>query len=103
MLWWMGEALRQRHRIYAPDMPCHGGRSAALVLDPASHEVGRWCVEVMGALGLLREGQAPPLHVGVSMGGSSILDLAAVAPETIRGAALVVPGSLHPGKCCWAC
>lgn len=49
-------------------------------------------------------GGTPPLHactyVGFSMGGSSILDLGHVAPQAIRCAALVVPGSLHPGGCC---
>lgn len=29
--------------------------------------------------------------------GSAFLDLAHVAPQTVRCAALVVPGSLHPG------
>ena len=49
-----------------------------MLLDPHAHEWGRWCVEVMEALGLLREGVPRPLHVGVSMGGSTILDLAGV-------------------------
>ena len=43
----------------------------------------------------------PPLHIGVSFGGAVLLDLAVVAPEAIRGAALVVPGGLLPGEQGW--
>ena len=68
-----------------------------MLLDPGRHEYGQWCLEVMTCLGLLREEALPPLQVGVSLGGVALLDLATVAPETIRAAALVVPGGLHPG------
>ena len=43
------------------------------MLDPASHGYGRWCLEVLRGLGLL---PGPPLmHVGISLGGSMLLDL----------------------------
>eukprot|EP00887_Chlorella_sp_A99_P006898 scaffold2.g6898.t1 len=96
----MCSELVLRYRIYAPDTPCHCGRSDPVVLDPAQHEWGTWCVQVMEGLGLLRPGTPPPLHLGVSMGGCTILDLAAVAPETVRGAALLCPGGLHPALPC---
>lgn len=67
------------------------------MLDTESHGHGRWCAEVVEALGLLREGAPRPLHMGVSLGGALLLDLAVVRPEAIGGAALICPGSLHPG------
>lgn len=91
--------LAQRFRLFVPDLPCQAGsRSDPAVLDPATHGHGRWCAEVVQALGLLRGGAPPPLHVGVSLGGAVLLDLAVVRPEAVRAAALVAPGSLHPGK-----
>lgn len=50
------------------------------------------------APGVGRSRGQPPLHVGLSFGGAVLLDLAIVRPEAIRAAALVVPGSLHPGE-----
>lgn len=42
--------------------------------------------------------QRPPLHLGVSLGGTMLLELGCVvAPEAVGGAALVVPGGLLPG------
>jgi pimeloyl-ACP methyl ester carboxylesterase len=52
-----------------------------------------------GALSKGKGGVPPvPLHAGVSFGGAVLLDLANVAPEAIRGAALIVPGGLIPGE-----
>lgn len=45
-----------------------------------------------------RGAQPAPWHVGISLGGCVLLDLAVVKPEAIGGAVLVVPGSLHPGE-----
>jgi pimeloyl-ACP methyl ester carboxylesterase len=39
-----------------------------------------------------------PLHIGVSFGGAVVIDLANVAPEAVRGAVLMVPGGLMPGR-----
>lgn len=117
-----------------------GSRSDPAVLDSSTHAHGRWCLEVMQALGLLPEQasptgtsnpgasggsagtsdsrasssngvggssireqepkrrQRPPLHLGVSLGGTMLLELGCVvAPEAVGGAALVVPGGLLPG------
>jgi pimeloyl-ACP methyl ester carboxylesterase len=77
------------------------------VLDIKQHENGKWCLEVLQGLGLVPRagikadsGSAPqaPLHIGVSFGGAVLLDLAVVAPEAIRGAALVVAGGFMPGQ-----
>jgi len=98
------------------------------VLDPVHHAHGKWCLEVVRALGLLpedaaacismEEGSDPseepaaqpaaqaagaqavpaPLHTGISLGGSMLLDLAVVEPSAIGGAALVVPGGMCPGQ-----
>lgn len=96
--------LAERFRVYVPDIPCQAGsRSEPAVLDPAAHGHGRWCAEVVQGLGLLRPGAPPPLHVGVSLGGAVLLDLAVVRPEAVRAAALVVPGCLHRGgSLAWA-
>ena len=79
-----------------------GGRSEHVVLDAARHEWGAWCRDVLMGLGLLGGGQPPPFHVGVSMGCSLLLDLAAVEPGAIRAAACVSPGALTPNEGCGA-
>lgn len=99
----------KRFRIYVPDLPYQGSRSEDVELDPAKHEQGKWCLEVLRGLGLVPPAGAeggkgkrgafppPPLHLGASYGASVIADLAVVAPEAIRGAALLVPAGLMPG------
>lgn len=70
-------------------------------LEPASHDTGRWCLEVLQALKLAGPhalAGPPPLHIGLSWGGAALLDLAVVAPEVIRAASLVVPGGLGPSE-----
>lgn len=85
-----------------------GSRTQDAELDINKHENGKWSLEVLRGLGLVPPAGAeggkappPPLHVGVSFGGAVLLDLAVVAPEAIRGAALVVPGGLLPGEQGW--
>lgn len=66
-------------------------------LEAANHDTGRWCLEVLQALKLVGPAAPagpPPLHIGLSFGGAALLDLAVVAPQAIRAAALVVPGGL---------
>lgn len=46
----------------------------------------------------MRGGARPPAHLGVCLGGGALLDLAAIWPDAVGGAALVVPLGLHPGK-----
>lgn len=108
-----------RLRLLATTCPAAAGSlSDPAVLDPATHGHGRWCLEVVQALGLLpdadnrgsssdaagsahdapqqtRPPALPPFHAGVSIGADMVLDLAAVAPGAIRAAALVVPGRLQ--------
>ncbi|EFN53901.1 hypothetical protein CHLNCDRAFT_136076 [Chlorella variabilis] len=98
------DPLVQHYRVYAPDHPFQAGsRTQDAELDINKHENGKWSLEVLRGLGLVPPAGAeggkappPPLHVGVSFGGAVLLDLAVVAPEAIRGAALVVPGGLMP-------
>lgn len=40
--------------------------------------------------------ERPLLHVGISLGGALIMDIARVDPSLISAAALLVPASLHP-------
>jgi pimeloyl-ACP methyl ester carboxylesterase len=92
----------------APSPAAAGSRTQDADLSAEGHEHGRWCVEVMRGLGLVPPASAaagkgvvappPPLHVGVSFGAAVLLDLANVAPEAIRSAALLVPGGLAPGE-----
>ncbi len=46
----------------------------------------------------MRGHSPPPAHLGVCLGGAALLDLAAIWPEAVGGAALVVPLGLNPGK-----
>lgn len=81
--------LARRWRIHAPDTVGHPGRSAETRPDPRGDGYGLWAVDVLDGLGLER---AP--MVGPSYGAGIILRLAAVAPERIERAALVVPAGL---------
>lgn len=81
--------LARRWRIHAPDTVGHPGRSAETRPDPGGDGYGLWAVDALDGLGLERV----PM-VGPSYGGGIILRLAAVAPERIERAALVVPAGL---------
>lgn len=86
--------LARRWRIRAPDTVGHPGKSAETRPDPGGDDYGLWALDVLDGLGLER---AP--MVGPSYGGAIILRLAAVAPERVERAALVVPASIvEPGR-----
>ncbi|PRW44524.1 oxidoreductase [Chlorella sorokiniana] len=112
-------ALTERFRVIVPDIPLQSGsRTDPVNLDPSAHDHGRWAAEVLAALGMAgapsstaeaaaagstdagASGAAakarPPLQMGVSLGGALLLDIMATHPESVGGAVLVVPGSLHP-------
>ncbi|KAL4420517.1 hypothetical protein ABPG75_010173 [Micractinium tetrahymenae] len=120
IMWMFGPLVASgKLRLYVPDLPYQAGsRSDDILLGSSTHEHGKWALEVLQALGLAPgvagttaaasgsvQGAAaaslpprPPLHIGVSFGGAVVIDLANVAPEAIRGAALVVPGGLLPAR-----
>lgn len=81
--------LARRWRIHAPDTVGHPGKSAETRLDPRGDGYGLWAGDALDGLGLERV----PM-VGPSYGAGIILRLAAVAPERVERAALVVPAGL---------
>lgn len=81
--------LARAWRIHAPDTVGHPGKSAETRPDPRGDDYGSWVVDVLDGLALDRV----PM-VGPSYGAGIILRAAAVAPERIERAALVVPASI---------
>ncbi len=85
--------LAREWRIHAPDTIGHPGKSAETRLDPDGDGYGRWTVGVLDALEIDRVSM-----VGPSYGAAIILRAAAVAPERIERAALVVPAGIAPPR-----
>ena len=80
--------LADRVRIWAPDTPGQPGRSEGVrPVDGAAY--GPWLVDLLDGLGLTR-----PAFVAFSAGVEPFLELAAIAPERIARAALVVPSGI---------
>lgn len=79
------------HRVIAPDLPLHLGRSDARVLPLDDTSFGRWLDEILTALGLERVAL-----IGYSFGGFVVLKLAEHAPQRIVRAASLVPAGLSP-------
>lgn len=84
--------LTERFRIYAPDTIGHPGLSAQTRLSPRDDSYGRWAVDLLDALDLERAAL-----VGPSYGAGIILRAAALAPERISHAALIVPSGIALG------
>lgn len=81
--------LVERYRIYAPDSVGHPGRSAASRLSPDDDSYGQWVVDVMDALGIDRAAFIAP-----SFGAGITLRTAAIAPDRISLAILLVPAGI---------
>ncbi|MGA9755884.1 MAG: alpha/beta fold hydrolase [Desulfobaccales bacterium] len=81
--------LTRDYRLFAPDPIGQPGRSAQTRVPPGDHNYGKWMVDVLNGLGLVR---LP--FIGVSFGGGILLDTASYAPERISRAALVAPAGL---------
>jgi 3-oxoadipate enol-lactonase len=84
---WQIEALEERYRVIALDLPAHGhsGLSACPPRGPVRVEAMATAVEAL--LGRLAEG---PVHVvGLSLGGCVALALALRAPARVRSLTLV--------------
>lgn len=81
--------LASRYRLYAPDTVGHPGFSAETRLSPKDLSYGEWASDVLDALEL---DQAS--IIGPSFGAGIALRLAALAPERIRSAALLVPSGV---------
>jgi pimeloyl-ACP methyl ester carboxylesterase len=86
-------AWSRDYRIYAPDVPGEGGRSAAIRLRRDGIQETEWLQGVFDAL------QIESAHVaGISLGGWLTLMFAAHAPERVRRIVPLCPASLVPLK-----
>jgi pimeloyl-ACP methyl ester carboxylesterase len=81
--------LADRFRIHAPDTIGQPGKSSGARVSANDGSLGQWAVDVMDGLEL-----DAPAVVGISYGGGVVLRLAALAPERIGRAVLVVPAGI---------
>lgn len=91
LAWYTG--LTEEYRLIAPDTIGQPGYSAETRVDPQGDDFGEWVVDLLDAF----EIQAAPM-IGTSYGSGIILRTAAVAPERIDRAALVVPAGFGTGS-----
>lgn len=89
--WFTG--LTDEYRLISPDIIGQPGHSDETRVDPHGPEYGEWVVDILDAVGLERV----PM-IGTSYGSGIILRTAAVAPERIERAALVVPAGFGTGS-----
>lgn len=89
--WYSG--LAEEYRLIAPDTIGQPGYSAETRVDPSGNGYGEWVVDLLDTF----EIQAAPM-IGTSYGGGIILRVAALAPERIGSAALVVPAGFGTGS-----
>ncbi len=82
-------ALTDRYRIHAPDTIGQPGKSGGARVSANDASLGEWAVDVMDGLGV-----ASAAVIGISYGGGVVLRLAALAPERIERAVLVVPAGI---------
>jgi pimeloyl-ACP methyl ester carboxylesterase len=91
LAWYAG--LAEEYRLIAPDTIGQPGFSAETRVDPQGDGYGEWAVDLLDAFDI----QSAPM-IGTSYGGGIILRTAAVAPERIDRAALVVPAGFGTGS-----
>lgn len=89
--WYAG--LAEEYRLVAPDTIGQPGYSAETRVDPKGDSYGEWVVDILDTF----ETEAASL-VGTSYGSGIILRAAAIAPERINRAALVVPAGFGTGS-----
>ena len=81
--------LTDQLRILAPDTIGQPGKSSGERVSANDASLGEWAVDVLDGLGL----DSAPV-VGISYGGGVVIRLAALAPERVSRAALVVPAGI---------
>ena len=91
LAWYAG--LAEEYRLIAPDTIGQPGFSAEMRVNPQEDGYGEWVVDLLDAF----EIHAAPM-IGTSYGAGIILRTAAVAPERIDRAALVVPAGFGTGS-----
>jgi 2-hydroxy-6-oxonona-2,4-dienedioate hydrolase len=84
--------LADHYRLYALDTIGQSVRSAPAHLSPRENAYGQWLCDLLDGLRLQR-----PAFIATSFGAGVLLRLAAVAPERISRAVLVVPASIANG------
>jgi pimeloyl-ACP methyl ester carboxylesterase len=85
---WFGP-LTDRYRIHAPDTVGQPGKSTGARVSANDASLGEWAIDVLDGLGL-----TAPAVVGISYGGGVVLRLAALAPDRVGRAVLVVPAGI---------
>lgn len=90
-LFWFTE-LAEEYRLIAPDIIGQPGYSAETRVDPRGDGYGEWVVDLLDAFEI-----QTGLMIGTSYGSGIILRTAALAPERIERAALVVPAGFGTG------
>jgi pimeloyl-ACP methyl ester carboxylesterase len=85
---WLG-SLAETFRIYAPDTIGQPGKSADRAVSGNDSSLGEWCEQVLDGLGL-----ESPAFVAISYGAGVLLRLAALRPERVGRAVLVVPAGI---------
>ncbi|AWB28532.1 alpha/beta fold hydrolase [Halococcoides cellulosivorans] len=85
--------LADDYRLIAPDVIGQPGYSATTRPDPRGDAFGEWIVDLFDAVGVT---SAPA--IGVSYGAGILLRTAAVAPDRLDRAALVVPAGFGTGS-----
>ncbi|ELY85639.1 alpha/beta fold hydrolase [Natrialba taiwanensis] len=91
LAWYTG--LADDYRLIAPDTIGQPGKSAETRVNPNRSGYGEWTVDILDALEIPSASM-----IGTSYGGGIILRTAAVAPERIDRAALVVPAGFGTGS-----
>ena len=81
--------LMAKYRVYAPDTPGHPGKSAPVRLSPTDNSYGEWVADTLDGLGLPRAAL-----LAVSYGAGILLRAAAVIPERISAAVVIIPSGL---------
>lgn len=89
---WFTE-LANEYRLIAPDIIGQPGHSAETRVDPRGDGYGEWVVDLLDEFEL----QSVPM-IGTSYGSGIILRTAALAPDRIERAALVVPAGFGTGS-----
>lgn len=91
LAWYAG--LAEEYRLIAPDTIGQPGYSAETRFNPREDGYGEWVTDLLDAF----EIHAAPM-IGTSYGGGIVLRTAAVAPERIDRATLVVPAGFGTGS-----
>jgi len=85
-------ALLETYHVYGIDTPGQPGSSECVFIDPRGNDTGQWLVEVLDGLAL-----DSARFLGISWGGFLLQRLAAVAPQRIERAIMMVPaGVINP-------